>query len=260
MKTVLTIAGSDSFGGSGMQADIKTMTANKVYAMTAITVVTSQNSKGLYNKAIIDKDLLSDQIDYLFREIIPDATKTGMILDVEQVEIIREKIIKYKPKNLVIDPIFVSRDKRLLNKKLENEIINKLIPLADIITPNKAETEIISGISINNKDDMMKAARIITEKYNVNVLTKSDCSGNNSDDLLYTSDGILWLYGPKIETGNVRGTGDTLSAALASNLAKGYGLKESALRAKDFITNAIKNEINIVDGRGPVNHYYNIVI
>lgn len=259
MNTVLTIAGSDPFGGSGMQADLKTITANKVYGMTAITVVTAQNSRGFYNKQLVDPKLLDDQIGFIFQDIIPDSTKTGMILDKNQLEVIVNKIKELKPKNLIVDPIMVAQGKiRLLDEEVENSIIEELIPLAFVITPNKWETELISGKSINSKEDMIEAARFINQKFGVNVLSKSDCLGNDSDDLLYTSNGYYWLKGPKIETKNVRGTGDTLSAALACNLAKGYDLKDAAIRAKEYITNAIKEEIKVVEGRGPVNHYYNI--
>lgn len=259
MKTVLTIAGSDPLGGAGMQADLKTFTANKVYGLSAITFVSAQSSKGYFAKQLVDAEILKQQIDYIFTDLSPDATKTGMILDLDQVNVVANCIKDHKPKNLIVDPIFVARGKiRLLEEEVEKAVIEKLIPLADVITPNKWEAQIISGISINNKEEMVESASIINKKFGVKVLLKSDCLGDNSDDLLFTGDKYVWLEGPKIETSNVRGTGDTLSSALASNLAKGYDLIDAAKKAKTYVTNAIKNEIKIVDGRGPINHCYNV--
>lgn len=260
MKTVLTIAGSDPFGGAGMQADIKTFTAHDVYAMTAITLLSAQNSQGFYDLQLTSGELLKSQIDHIFEDVNPDATKTGMLLSEEIVDIVAEKIKEYSPKNLVIDPIMIAQGKiKLLRDEVEEAIIEKLIPLAYVITPNKWETEIISGLKINTKDDMEKAAKIIFDKYHVNVLTKSDCRGNDSDDLLYTDQGSFWLTGPKIDNKNVRGTGDALSAALASNLAKGYDLRQAAVKAKLYVTKALQSKIQVGKGRGPIHNSVGIV-
>lgn len=255
MKTVLTIAGSDPFGGAGMQADIKTMTAHDVYAMTAITLLSAQNSQGFYDLQLTSADLLEAQIDHIFEDVNPDATKTGMLLSEELVNLVADKLHQYKPKNLVIDPIMIAQGKiKLLKDEVEKAIIERLIPIAYVITPNKWETEIISGLKIESKEDMEKATKAIFEKYGVNVLTKSDCLGNDSDDLLYTDQGPFWLPGPKIENKNVRGTGDALSAALASNLAKGYDLRQAASKAKAYVTLALDSKIQVGKGRGPIHN------
>ena len=162
MKTVLTIAGSDPFGGAGMQADIKTMTAHGVYAITAVTLISAQNSIGFYGVQETKPEFLEMQIDYLFKDVIPDATKTGMLLSRELIEMTAKKLKEYKPKNLIIDPVIVSHKKiKLINDDAIETLLKELIPLADLITPNKEETEIISGMQINNEEDMEIAAKKI---------------------------------------------------------------------------------------------------
>ncbi|WP_282926597.1 bifunctional hydroxymethylpyrimidine kinase/phosphomethylpyrimidine kinase [Helcococcus kunzii] len=260
MKKVLTIAGSDPFGGAGMQADLKTMTAHAVYGMTAITLVSSQNTLGFYESQPVSSDMVKKQIDAIFSDDIPDATKTGMLQTVETIKAVASKLREYKPKNLVIDPVMMSfRTIKLIDDNAIETLIDELIPLADVITPNWGETEIISNMKINNEEDMIKAAKIIFEKYNCAVYTKTTLQGNNANDLLYTKDGYYWIEGEKLKNTNVRGTGCTLSSALASNLAKGMDLLSASKAAKRYVTNALKNDPKIGKGeKGPINHSYKI--
>ena len=259
MKTVLTIAGSDPFGGAGMQADVKTMTAHGVYAMTAITLISAQNSLGFYKAQETTKEFLEMQIDYLFKDVIPDATKTGMLLSKELIEMTTKKLKEYKPRNLIIDPVMVSHKKiRLINEDAIEALINELIPLAYLITPNKEETEIIADMKINDEKDMEIAAKKIYEKYGCNIITKSGVERDNANDYIYTKDGGHWLYGDKVDTTNVRGTGDALSSAIASNLAKGYELIEACEAAKRYVTKALKSNIQIGQGRGPIDNSFDI--
>lgn len=259
MKTVLTIAGVDPFGGSGMQADIKTITAHKVYALSAVTLLTVQNSQKFHYPLEVEREFLRDQVDKIYEDISPDAVKTGMLLTSEIIEEVVDIVKTYKPKNLVVDPVMMSyKEVQLINDQAIEVLLNKLVPLAYVITPNSGETEILSGIKVSTKKDMLEAAKIIHNKYKVNVLTKSDLQEGDSDDLLYTENGPLWLKGPKINTNNVKGTGDSLSSALASNLAKGYTLEESAKRAKRFVTRALESGIQVGKGRGPIDHMFDI--
>lgn len=259
MKTVLTIAGSDPFGGAGMQADIKTMTAHGVYAITAVTLISAQNSIGFYGVQETKPEFLEMQIDYLFKDVIPDATKTGMLLSRELIEMTAKKLKEYKPQNLIIDPVIVSHKKiKLINDDAIETLLKELIPLADLITPNKEETEIISGMQINNEEDMEIAAKKIHKKYGCNVITKSGVEGDNANDYLYTKNGGYWLYGEKINTKNVRGTGDALSSAIASNLAKGYDIVKACEAAKRYVTKALKSNIQIGNGKGPIDNSFGI--
>lgn len=259
MKTVLTIAGSDPFGGAGMQADIKTMTAHGVYAMTAVTLISAQNSLGFYGIQETKPEFLEMQIDYLFKDVIPDATKTGMLLSKELIEMTAKKLKQYKLQNLIIDPVIVSHKKiKLINDDAIETLLKELIPLADLITPNKEETEIIAGMKINNEEDMEIAAKKIYQKYGCNVITKSGVEGDNANDYLYTKDGGYWLYGEKINTENVRGTGDALSSAIASNLTKGYDIVNACEAAKRYVTKALKSNIQIGNGKGPIDSSFDI--
>ena len=259
MKTVLTIAGVDPFGGSGMQADIKTITAHKVYALSAVTLLTVQNTKEFLGGQAVEVDFLESQVDKIYEDVQADAVKTGMLLTSDIILKVADLAKKHKFKNFVVDPVMMSyKTVKLIDDKAIETLLEELIPLAYVITPNAGETEILAGMKINNKEDMLKAAEIIYNKYKVNVLTKSDLSDGDADDLLYTEEGAFWLKGKKIDTNNVKGTGDTLSSALASNLAKGYSLKESAIMAKKFVSKALESNLQIGSGKGPIDHMFDI--
>lgn len=259
MKTALTIAGSDSSGGAGIQADIKTMIVNGVYAMSVITTLTAQNTMGVKGILEIDRDFIGLQLDCVFEDIMPDAIKIGMVTSKETVEIIAEKLKHYDAKNIVVDPVMVSTSGSDLIKKHAIDVLkNELFPLASLITPNIIEAKALTGLSINDKDDMVNAAEILHDKYLCGVLIKGGHMEGNSDDLLYYDKKTVWFRSKRIDNPNTHGTGCTLSSAIASNLAKGFSIEESVGKAKDYITQAIKSGLDIGKGRGPLNHGFNI--
>jgi len=257
LKTVLTIAGSDCSGGAGIQADIKTVTAHKLYAMSVITALTAQNTLGVYAINDIEPDFVSKQIDAVFTDIYPDAVKIGMVSNADIITIIAEKLTEYKAKNIVLDPVMVSTSKsNLLNPNALDALINRLMPIADIITPNIAEAECLCGCSIKSKDDMIKAAKDISKKYSGAILIKGGHFSENSDDLLYMNDSIEWYCSQRINNPNTHGTGCTLSSSIACGLAMGYDMKTSVKNAKNYITGALKDNMNLGKGSGPLNHGY----
>jgi hydroxymethylpyrimidine/phosphomethylpyrimidine kinase len=259
MKKILTIAGSDCSGGAGIQADIKTITAHKMYAMSAITSLTAQNTTGVYGVLDSSPEFLSLQLDAIFTDIYSDAVKIGMVSNKELISVIADKLVEYKAKNIVLDPVMVSTSgSKLLNDDAMEILINKLLPLANIITPNILEAECLCGFHIETKEDMKKAAVKISEKFTGHILIKGGHLRNCSDDLLYSNGEFIWYSQEKINNPNTHGTGCTLSSAIACNLGNGCNIKESIFNAKKYITGAIKANLNIGNGSGPLNHCYNI--
>ena len=222
MKTALTIAGSDSSGGAGIQADIKTMTANGVYAMSAITALTAQNTTGVYGILEVTPEFLANQLDCIFTDIRPDAVKTGMVSSSALIEVIAQKLTQYKAKNLVIDPVMVATSgAKLISDEAIETLKGKLLGLATLITPNIPEAQVLSGMDIRTAEDMERAAKAIYEAYGCAVLCKGGHQLNDANDLLYSKEGARWYHGRRIANPNTHGTGCTLSSAIASNLAKG---------------------------------------
>ena len=259
MKKVLTIAGSDSSGGAGIQADIKTMTANNVYAMSAITALTAQNTTGVKGILNIAPEFIKSQLEMIFDDIFPDAIKIGMVSSPEIVEAIEYELLKYKAKNIVLDPVMVATSgSNLVENSAIKSIKEKLFPLASVITPNIMEAEVISGISIKNDKDMLEAAKIIYDNYGCAVLLKGGHSINDANDLLYEDKKVTWFFGKHIDNPNTHGTGCTLSSAIAANLAKRYTLEESVKRAKCYISEALLAMLDLGKGSGPMNHAFNI--
>lgn len=259
MKTALTIAGSDSSGGAGIQADIKTMLANGVYAMSAITALTAQNTTGVTSILEVTPSFLKDQLDSIFTDIYPDAVKIGMVSSAPLIRTIAEKLDAYKAPNIVIDPVMASSSgKGFLNQDSLSALKQSLLPLSTIITPNIPEAEILSGIKIKTDDDMIAAARIISETYHCAVLCKGGHKRNDASDLLFKEGGYLWFSGSRINNPNTHGTGCTLSSAIASNLAKGFDLETSVKRAKDYISGALQAMLDLGRGSGPMNHGFNL--
>ena len=259
MKTALTIAGSDSIGGAGIQADIKTMTANNVYAMSAITALTAQNTTGVTGIVNVAPEFVKSQLEMIFEDIFPDAIKIGMVSSPEIVEAIEYELVKYKVKNIVLDPVMVATSgSNLMENSAIKSIQEKLFPLARVITPNIPEAEVLSGISIKDDKDMLDAAKIIHERYFCAVLLKGGHSINDANDLLYENKKAKWFLGKRIDNKNTHGTGCSLSSAIASNLAKGYTLEESVERAKNYISDALLAMLDIGKGSGPLNHAFNI--
>ncbi|MDE5771833.1 MAG: bifunctional hydroxymethylpyrimidine kinase/phosphomethylpyrimidine kinase [Ruminococcus sp.] len=256
MKKVLTIAGSDSSGGAGIQADIKTMTIHGVYAMSVITALTAQNTTGVMGIHEIPTDFTAKQIDMIFSDIRPDSVKTGMIPNAETAEVVAERLKYWKAENIVVDPVYVATSGSSLSTKEAYEMIkNMLLPIATLVTPNIPEAELITGIKISCAEDMEQTAKFIYEKYGCAVLVKGGHSLNTADDFLYTKNkSKIWFEGIKINNPNTHGTGCTLSSAIASNLAKGYTLEKSVRLAKEYITSCLSAMLDIGHGNGPLNH------
>ncbi len=258
MKTVLSIAGSDSSGGAGIQADIKTMTMHGVYAMTAITALTAQNTTGVYAISEVTPDFLKQQLDAVFEDIRPDAVKIGMVSSSSLIKTIADCLKFYRAKNIVTDPVMVATSgSKLINEEAIDTLKKELLPITTLLTPNIPEAEILSGISIQSEDDMQKAAKTIYETHSCAVLCKGGHNQNDANDLLFEANGSHWFTGKRIETTNTHGTGCTLSSAIASNLAKGYPLDESVKLAKDYISAALAANLNLGKGSGPLNHMLN---
>lgn len=259
MNTALTIAGSDSCGGAGIQADIKTMTAHGVYAMSAITALTAQNTTGVSDIMEVTPDFLGKQLDCVFEDIMPDAIKTGMVASGELIKVIAEKIKCYHGKNLVVDPVMVATSgSKLISDDAIGTLKNELLPLATVITPNIPEAEVITGMQVKTEEDMILAAKRIYEQYGCAVLCKGGHQINDANDLLYRQGDYKWFRGKRIHNPNTHGTGCTLSSAIASNLAKGETLDEAVLHAKNYISGALSAMLDLGKGSGPMNHAFAI--
>ena len=257
MKTALTIAGSDSSGGAGIQADLKTMTANGVYAMSAITALTAQNTTGVTDILESTPRFLSEQLDAIFTDIFPDAVKIGMVSSAELIAVIAAKLKEYKAENIVVDPVMVATSgAKLLRSDAVEALCRELLPLAAVLTPNIPEAEILSGMAITDAAGMEAAARLISEKYGCAVLCKGGHQINDADDLLWREGAGKWFHGKRIDNPNTHGTGCTLSSAIASNLAKGYDLDASVERAKAYISGALAAMLDLGHGSGPMNHMF----
>ena len=249
MKTALTIAGSDSSGGAGIQADLKTMTANGVYAMSAITALTAQNTTGVTDILESTPRFLSEQLDAVFTDIFPDAVKIGMVSSAELIAVIAEKLKAYKAENIVVDPVMVATSgAKLLRSDAVEALCRELLPLTAVLTPNIPEAEILSGMTITDAAGMEAAARLISEKYGCAVLCKGGHKVNDADDLLWREGAGKWFHGKRIDNPNTHGTGCTLSSAIASNLAKGYDLDASVERAKAYISGALAAMLDLGHG------------
>ncbi len=255
MKTALTIAGSDSSGGAGIQADLKTMMANGVYGMSAITALTAQNTQGVYGIMEVTPEFLKAQIDAVCTDIFPDAVKIGMVSSIKLIETIAFAIKEHNIKNIVLDTVMVATSgAKLLDDDAIDALKECLIPMSTIITPNILEAQILSGITINDSSDMEEAAGLLFEKYGCNVLCKGGHSINDANDLLMTADGPTWFYGNRINNSNTHGTGCTLSSAIAANLALGYNIFDSVNRSKKYISDALNAMLDLGKGSGPMNH------
>lgn len=255
MKTVLTIAGSDSSGGAGIQADIKTISAHKLYASSAITALTAQNTTGVFDILNVSSDFLKSELDAVFSDIYPDAVKIGMVSEIELINAIHDKLIEYNAKNIVLDPVMVATSgAHLLNDNAINTLIEKLFPLATIITPNVLEAEVLANMKIKTKEDMEEAAKIISKLTKGAVLVKGGHSINDSNDLLYYNNELVWINGNRINNPNTHGTGCTLSSAIASNLAMGMNIQDSVKNAKAYISKCLSSMLDLGKGSGPLDH------
>ena len=257
LKTALTIAGSDCSGGAGIQADMKTMTMHGVYAMSAITALTAQNTTGVRGIQESTPDFLKQQLDAVFEDIYPDAVKIGMVASSELIRVIADRLRHYSAKNVVVDPVMVaSSGSALMKSDAVQTLIEELLPLAILVTPNIPEAQVLSGRTIETKADMEAAAREIGDRYQCAVLLKGGHSINDANDLLYAEGASRWFEGKRIHNPNTHGTGCTLSSAIASNLAWGFTLTESVQRAKDYVSGALSAMLDLGKGSGPMHHAF----
>ena len=259
MKTALTIAGSDCSGGAGIQADMKTMTMNGVYAMSAITALTAQNTTGVRAIQESTPEFLKQQLDSVFEDIYPDAVKIGMVASSELIRVIADRLRYYNAKNVVIDPVMVaSAGSSLMKQNAVQTLIKELLPLSTLVTPNIPEAQVLSGMTIKNKEDMIATAKKIGDSYHCAVLLKGGHSINDANDLFYANGKLVWFEGKRINNPSTHGTGCTLSSAIVSNLAKGFTLAESVQRAKDYISGALAAMLDLGKGSGPMNHAFDL--
>lgn len=259
LRPVLTIAGSDSSGGAGIQADLKTMQANGVYGMSAITALTAQNTLGVSSIMNVTPEFLADEIDAVFADISPVAVKIGMVSMPELIDVIAEKLTFYNAKNVVVDPVMVATSgAKLISDDAVKLLTEKLFPVASLITPNIPETEALTGFTVSSKQDMENAAKKIYDKYGCSVLVKGGHSVNEANDLLYDGEDMICFSSERIDNPNTHGTGCTLSSAIASNLAKGYSVSDSVRFAKEYISGALKTMMDLGHGSGPLCHGFDI--
>jgi hydroxymethylpyrimidine kinase/phosphomethylpyrimidine kinase/thiamine-phosphate diphosphorylase len=254
---VLTIAGSDCSGGAGIQADLKTIAAHSCYGMSVITALTAQNTTGVYGIENCKVDFIENQMDCIFTDIVPHSVKIGMVSSAEIIKSIANKLEMYKPNNVVVDPVMVSTSgSRLLEADAIKALCEDLLPMATIITPNLSEAELLCGFPIKTSDDMINGAKEISKFYKGHILVKGGHLEENANDLLFIDGKSIWLEGEKIDNDNTHGTGCTLSSAIASHLAMGYDVEESVRKSKEYITGALKNQMNLGLASGPLNHMY----
>ncbi len=257
MRTALSIAGSDSSGGAGIQADLKTMTLNGVFAMSAVTALTAQNTTGVRGIMEATPDFLGMQIDAVFDDIRPDAVKVGMVSSSALVEVIAERLTYYKAENIVVDPVMVATSgSSLMESEAVSVMKSRLLPLANITTPNIPEAEILADMTIEGEKDMETAAESIGRTLGCAVLVKGGHAVSDASDVLYDGSCLTWFRGERIDNPNTHGTGCTLSSAIAANLAKGKSLKEAVSLAKEYISGALGAMLDLGQGRGPMNHAF----
>lgn len=259
MKTALTIAGSDCSGGAGIQADIKVFTAFNVYGMSIITSVVAENTMGVIKISDVDSDTIEKQFQAVFEDIFPDSVKIGMLSQKSAIKAVYEGLAEYKPKNVVMDTVMYAKDGTpLMDSDCMDFVISKIIPMADVITPNIPEAEVISGIAIKTVEDMKNAAKGIYNLSGTAVLVKGGHSQDECTDILFDGRDFYTYTSPKINTKNTHGTGCTLSSAIAADIAKGKTVEKAVGEAKEYITLAIKHSLNLGRGNGPLNHTYAI--
>jgi phosphomethylpyrimidine kinase len=259
MKKVLTIAGSDSCGGAGIQADLKTFSAHGVYGMSVITAVTAQNTQGVLAVQDISLDVIAKQVEAIFEDIEVDGVKIGMVSQVQTIEVIAERLRHYAPQIVVVDPVMISKSGyHLLNPEAEETLIKELLPLAKVVTPNIPEAEVMTKMSIRTLQQMEDAAKAIYQMGAKNVLLKGGHLEEDSTDILFNGREYSYFSSSRIATKNTHGTGCTLSSAITSNLALGYSLNEAVSRAKEYITTAIQHSLSIGKGVGPTHHFYTL--
>ncbi|SHK19218.1 hydroxymethylpyrimidine/phosphomethylpyrimidine kinase [Anaerobranca californiensis DSM 14826] len=257
MKKLLTIAGSDSSGGAGIQADLKTFSSLGTYGMSVITAITAQNTQGVFGVQDIDEEVVYKQIEAIFSDIEVDGVKIGMVSKSSTIEIIVSALKKFKAKNIVVDPVMVSKSGyHLLQREAKKALIEQLLPIATIVTPNLFEAEEITGLTIKDIKDMEKAGEIIHQMGPRFVLVKGGHLSEKPIDVLYDGEKFKYYEAERVNTKSTHGTGCTLSSAIAVYLAKGYQVDEGVKKAKEYITQALINAFPLGKGTGPVHHFY----
>jgi len=269
---VLTIAGSDCSGGAGIQADLKTMSAFDVYGMSVITAVTAQNTCGVTGVQNVTGEMIRLQLEAVMSDIMPDAVKIGMLATADAVEAVADILEKYHVEHVILDPVMVSTSGRsLLEAEGKEQMLRRLFPLAELVTPNIPEAEeilkavdgsvenkqTVSSVQITDQTMMEKAAQVIRQKYGCNVLLKGGHMTQAADDLLYQTQAV-WFPAQRIDCTNTHGTGCTLSSAIASALARGCSLKEAVGIAKVYVRSAMSTGLDLGHGNGPLDHNWSI--
>lgn len=254
-RTALTIAGSDSSGGAGIQADIKTMEANNVYAMSAVTALTAQNTLGVQGVFAVTEECLRLQLESVFSDIFPDAVKIGMLAKKELARVSAECLEEYKADHIVIDPVMISSSGTpLLDAEAVQVLKTRLFPMAEVITPNLPEAEALTGFRITDRQVMERAAEFLAAEYGAAVVLKGGHAQGGADDLLCLDGKKIWIQGRRIENSNTHGTGCTFSSAIAAGLARGLDVESSVRQAKTYIQKAVEAGLNLGGGEGPLEH------
>lgn len=257
MKTALSIAGSDCSGGAGIQADLKTMTMNGVYAMSVITALTAQNTTGVRAIQESTPEFLRDQLDAVFQDIRPDAVKIGMVPTAALIRVVADRLKFYGAERIVMDPVMVATSgSALMQNDAVRTLVEELLPICTLVTPNIPEAQVLSGMTIESKANMISAARAIGNRCHCAVLLKGGHSVNDANDLLYADGELTWFEGKRIANPNTHGTGCTLSSAIAANLAKGYPLEDAIQCAKGYISGALSAMLDLGQGSGPMDHAF----
>lgn len=258
LPLTLTIAGSDSGGGAGIQADLKTFSALGVFGMSVITALTAQNTQGVQGIYEIPPSFVASQIDSIFQDMGAHAVKTGMLSNSEVIEVVASKMKEYEVKNLVVDPVIVAKSgDRLLRKEAEETLIKRLLPIALVVTPNLSEAGVLAEMEVISKENMKKAASLIHMRGVLFVVVKGGhLGGEESIDLLYDGADYLEFMAPKIPTSNTHGTGCTFASAIAAFLARGEEVREAVRKAKNYLTLTLEKskDLRIGRGVGPMNH------
>lgn len=259
MKKVLSIAGSDCSGGAGIQADLKTFSAHGVFGMSVIVSVVAENTSRVIDIQDITPDMVRKQIDAVFEDIGADAVKIGMLSSPECMEAVAERMEYYKPQNIVIDPVMYAKNGcPLMDMEAIDTLMQRIIPLADVLTPNIPEAEKIVGMEILTVKDMETAARKICDMGAETVVVKGGHAIGNALDVLFDGNKFYYFETARIDTKNTHGTGCTFSSAIASGLAKGLNVQEAVSTAKDYVTTAIRHSLSIGKGNGPTHHFYDL--
>lgn len=257
MKVVLTIAGSDSSGGAGIQADLKTIAAHGLYGASAITALTAQNTLGVRAVQSATPDFLADQLDAVFEDLPPHAVKIGMVSETALIEVIADRLRRYRPPVVVVDPVMIATSgSRLLAEDARAALTALLLPAATVITPNIPEAEALSGLSIRDSAGQLEAAVLLAGRCGSAVLVKGGHRVNDANDCLFAEGEAVWLNGERIDNPNTHGTGCTLSSAIACNLALGLELPAAVRRAKAYLSAALRDGLDLGRGPGPLNHVF----